>query len=72
MLNEKRYESYKNIISLSAENSDYGTAYYYLEEMLKNGYKDEQGVYSIEHTAILRITPEFNELVKKYLGTSRY
>lgn len=47
-------------------------AYYYLEEMLKNGYKDEQGVHSIEHTAILRITPEFNELVKKYLGTSRY
>lgn len=43
MLNEKRDESYKNIISLSAENSDYGTAYYYLEEMLKTAIKMSKG-----------------------------
>jgi hypothetical protein len=43
-----------------------------LEELLKNGFKDKTALYSLEHTALLRITPEFNELVAKYLKEPRY
>lgn len=45
---------------------------FYLEELLKTGYNDKQELYALEDTALLRITPEFNELVYKYLKDARY
>ena len=66
------FENYLNVVSLSAKNEDYGTSLFYLEEALKKGFKDKQKLYAIENTALFRITPEFNSLVKKYLDDSRY
>lgn len=66
------YEAYLKIISTSANMEDYGTALFYLEELLKNGYTNKDELYALEHTALLRITPEFNELVEKYLKEARY
>ncbi|TLP80452.1 alpha/beta hydrolase [Maribacter sp. ACAM166] len=66
------YFSYLKIISNSAKMEDYGTALFYLEELLKNGYDNKKELYTLEHTALLRITPEFNELVEKYLKEARY
>ncbi len=66
------YSYYLKIISGSALYEDYGTALFYLEELLKNGYKDKSELYSLEHTALLRITPEFNKIVDKYLEDARY
>ena len=63
---------YLKVISNSSRVEDYGTALFYLEELLKNGYTDKKELYSLEHTAILRLTPEFNELVAKYLKEARY
>ncbi len=68
----KDYTSYLKIISDSANYEDYGTALFYLEELLKNGYKDKAELYALEHTALLRITPEFNKIVDKYLKDARY
>lgn len=68
----KDYSYYLNIISHSAKTEDYGTALFYLEELLKNGYTDKLALYSLENTALLRITPEFNEIVAKYLQEARY
>jgi len=68
----KNYTYYLNIISDSAFYEDFGTALFYLEELLKNGYKDKSQLYELEHTALLRITPEFNEIVDKYLKDARY
>ena len=51
---------------------DYGTALFYLEELLKNGYTDKSELYELENTALFRITPEFNMLVEKYLRDARY
>jgi hypothetical protein len=68
----KDYSYYLKIISGSALYEDYGTALFYLEELLKNGYKDKSELYSLEHTALLRITPEFNKIVDKYLKDARY
>ena len=66
------YKAYKRIITLSAQDNDFGTALFYFEEMLKNGYRDKDGVYDIEGTLALKMTPDFNWLVKKYIGQPRY
>ncbi|PCJ98437.1 MAG: alpha/beta hydrolase [Flavobacteriaceae bacterium] len=66
------YSYYLKIISDSARIEDYGTALFYLEEALKNGYKNKGELYTIAHTALLRITPEFNQIVAKYLKEARY
>lgn len=68
----KDYENYLKIISISAKEDDFGTALFYLEELLKNGYTDKAELYKLDHTALLRITPEFNQIVEKYLKSARY
>ncbi|NER10684.1 hypothetical protein SAMN06265375_102338 [Muriicola jejuensis] len=66
------YENYLNIISDSAKYEDFGTALFYLEELLKNGFTDKAALYSLKNTALLRITPEFNEIIEKYFKDARY
>jgi hypothetical protein len=68
----QNFNYYLNIISNSARVEDYGTALFYLEELLKNGYKDKEALYALEHTALFRIMPEFNALVQEYLNVARY
>lgn len=68
----KNPENYLKIISYSAQMEDYGTAIFYLEELLKIGYDDKEELYSLEGTALFRITPEFNAMVAKYLENARY
>lgn len=72
ILNPKEYAPYMKVISHSAKMEDYGTALFYLEEMLKNGFADKKKLYEMKDTALFRITPEFNELVEKYLKGARY
>lgn len=72
IFDQTNFKAYKNIIYLSAIDSDFNTAFFYLEEMLKNGYKDRESLYSIEGTLGLRLTPEYNWLIEKYLGSSKY
>lgn len=66
------FSYYIKVISLNAKVEDYGTALYYLEELLKRGYSNTDELYALEHTALFRITPEFNALVAKYLKKARY
>ncbi len=66
------FEYYLKVVSVAAKNEDFGTALFYLEEALKKGFKDKERLYGIEHTALFRITPEFNALMEKYLDESRY
>ncbi len=72
VIDPKDYGSYLKIISYNAKVDDTGTALFYLEELLKNGYTDRAELYDLEHTALLRITPQFNDIVAKYLKESRY
>lgn len=72
ILEPENFDFYLKTISLSAKNEDYGTALFYLEEALKKGFRDKEKLYSLENTALLRITPEFNEMVSKYLKDARY
>ena len=72
ILEPENFDYYLKTVSLSAKNEDFGTSLFYLEEALKKGFKDREKLYGLEGTALLRITPEFNELVAKYLKDSRY
>lgn len=64
--------NYLEVVSLASKYDDFGTALFYLEELLKTGYADREKLYNLEHTALLRISPEFNTLVEKYLEGARY
>lgn len=68
----KEFKNYLKIISHNAQVSDYGTAIFYLEELLKQGYTNKDELYSLENTSLLRITHEFNEIIEKYLKEARY
>ena len=72
IVDPKAYEAYLNVISYNAKVNDNSTALFYLEELLKNGYDNRAKLYDLEDTALLRLTPEFNEIVEKYLKEARY
>ncbi|WP_299257316.1 hypothetical protein [uncultured Aquimarina sp.] len=72
IVDKNDFESYRKIISLSAIDQDNSTALFYLEKMLQNGYKELESLYNIEGTLALRISKEYNNIIKKYLGTSKY
>jgi len=65
-------EGYFNIISLSGQDGDYYTALLYLEDLLKTGYDDMESLYDIPGTLDLKLSPEYNSLIKEYLGESKY
>ena len=72
IFDKKNPEGYKNIISLSARDGDYEMAMLYLEDLLKTGYKDMEALYDIPGTLDLKLSPEYNSLIKKYLGESKF
>ncbi len=72
IVDKKDFKSYLKIISLSAQDEDYKTALFYLDKLLQNGYKDFEALYAIEGTLALKITKDYNVLIEKYLGKSKY
>ncbi len=71
-INKEDPEAYLNIISLAAADGDQETALLYLEDLLKMGYDDMESLYNIEGALELQFTPEYNKLVKDYLGESKF
>ena len=72
IIQPNKFDNYLKVASIAAKNEDFGTALFYLEEALKNGFKSREELYSIPNTALLRITPEFNALIEKYFSEARY
>lgn len=66
------YEAYFKILQYATKKSEYAMALFYLEELLKNSFKDSDQLNSLEGTALLRIMPEYNETLEKYGLESRY
>lgn len=65
-------DSYMRLISLAAEDNDSNTAYFYLEELLRTGYRDYDAIYEIPETDVIKISPAYNEIVKTYFFKSKY
>lgn len=72
LLYPERSQPYLNTIRYSAMQSYYDMALYYLEELLKTGYKDVEALQKLEDIALLRIMPEYSDLLKKYELETRY
>jgi predicted esterase len=68
----KNEHAYFQVIGLSEQIGDRGTALYYLESLLKQGFDDVDALYSIPETALLKVGPDFNRIIQNYLGISRY
>lgn len=71
-INKNDPEAYLNIISLAGSDGDYETALLYLEDLLKTGYSDMESLYDLDGALDLQFTPEYNAIVKKYLGESKF
>ncbi len=69
--NPKDYDAYQRIISIAAKENDINTAYFYLEELLKNGFQDYNRLYNLPYTESLKITPTYNAIIDDYLNKSR-
>jgi len=71
-INKNDPEAYLKVISLAGTDGDYETALLYLEDLLKTGYSDMESLYNIDGALDLRFSPEYNEIIRKYLGTSKF
>ena len=71
-INKEDPEAYLKIISLAGLDGDHETALLYLEDLLKTGYSDMESLYNIEGALELQFTPEYNALVREYLGESKF
>ena len=58
---------YLKVIQEGARIEDFGTALFYMEELLKTGFKDTDELNKLEHTGLLRISPEYKALIDKYI-----
>ncbi len=65
-------EAYLNIVELAGKDGDYYTALLYLEDLLKTGFDDMDALYGIEGILDFTLSRQYNDLIKKYLGESRY
>lgn len=61
------YDSYLGIMQISTKEGNYEMGLYYAEQLFKNGFKDKNKLYGTDGLSTLRISPEFRELVRKYL-----
>lgn len=65
-------DAFVQCISLSAKEGDVNAALFYLEELLRTGYDDYEKLYEIDGTTALRISEEYNDIIKAYLGKSKF
>ena len=72
ILDPDDYYAYLDIISLAAQDEDENTAFFYLEELLKQGYTDYDKLYDIPDTEFVKIKPVYNQLIESYLGKSKF
>ncbi len=69
---KKDPEAYLKIIELAGHDGDFETALLYLEDLLKTGYDDMESLYEIEGILDLKLSPEYNNLIREYLGEAKY
>lgn len=72
ILEPNYFDPYLKTIQYAVKKSEYGMALFYLEELLKNGFKDSQKLIDLDGISLLRISPEYNELLEKYGLKSMY
>lgn len=72
IVNPTNFMAYLALISYSSDQEDYGTALFYLEAALKNGFNDTDTLSKLPSTGLLRIMPEYQALLEVYLNKGSY
>ncbi|MDO7646544.1 MAG: hypothetical protein MUQ45_02490 [Flavobacteriaceae bacterium] len=72
IVHPKDYVAYLAVISYSSKMEDYGTALFYVEALLENGYTDLDTLGALPETGLLRIMPEYQALLEVYLNKGLY
>lgn len=65
-------EAYLNIIKIAGHDGDHETALLYLEDLLKTGFDDMEALYDIEGILDLKLSKEYNDKIREYLGEAKY
>ncbi|MGS2739150.1 acetylxylan esterase [Sinomicrobium sp. M5D2P17] len=66
LLDPKQQDAYLEVLRYSVKKSEYGMALFYLEQLLNQGFKDVGKLNSIEDIALLRILPEYNDILEEH------
>lgn len=66
LVNPKAYDAYLSVLKYTVKRGDYGVALYYLEKMLDNGFTDTDKLNTQQGITLLRIQPEYNDLLEAY------
>ncbi|MGS2763728.1 acetylxylan esterase [Sinomicrobium sp. M5D2P9] len=66
LLDPGREDAYLEVLRYSVKKSEYGMALFYLEQLLNQGFKDVNKLNSIEGIALLRILPEYNDILEEH------
>lgn len=66
LLDPAQEEAYLEVLRYSVEKSEYGMALFYLEQLLNRGFKDVDKLNNMEDLALLRILPEYNDILEEH------
>ncbi|MFD0861461.1 hypothetical protein ACFQ1M_04530 [Sungkyunkwania multivorans] len=66
MLKPDYHEPYIDLMKVYVKKGEYQNALGALEQLFMNGYKDKDRLYRTEGIALLRVFPEFKEILDKY------
>lgn len=72
LVNPNNQDAFIQTIALSAKEGDENAVLFYLEELLRSGYTDMASLYTIDGTSAIRLSKAYNEIIKAYLGSSKY
>ncbi|MEL4307791.1 alpha/beta hydrolase [Joostella sp. CR20] len=59
-------DPYLKILKFTVQKGEYGMALFYLEKLLDTGFKDTERLNAQEGISLLRIQPEYNEVLETY------
>ncbi|WP_461533376.1 hypothetical protein [Sinomicrobium sp.] len=65
LLDPKAEEATLEVIRYSTKKSEYGMALFYLEQLLKNGFTDIARLNAMDDIALLRILPEYSDILEE-------
>lgn len=66
------YDAHLEAVRLAVALGDYDIALYYTDKLLENGFKDVSRLRDYPGITLLRIQPEFGEILEKYGFKSRF
>lgn len=66
IINHHNTKAYLHVLDYASSKGDFEMAYYYLEELLENGYKNADEINSYKGIEMLRIMPQYRDILKQY------